>query len=937
MKEHKLAAIVFTDIVGYTSRMEKDEEHTMDLLKKQRDILFPLVEKYNGRVIKEIGDGLLMMFSSAVTAVRFAMEAQNRLDDDELTIRAGIHIGDVIFEDGDVFGSAVNIAARIEPLAPSGGICVSEDVHSQIRNKEDIKSVSIGRKNLKGVQGNMEIFRVIADYEESEERINVSIFRDIWNRKVVQVLLVYALFGGLLTWVISELVSKYFLSPHLVDLTRVILICLIPSVILISYFHGKKGVSKWKRVELIGMPLNLIITIGIVLLVFGNKDLGATTTSVKVENEEGEIIERVVPKSEYRKDLAIYNFTNSTNDTSLDYLQYALSILLEYDLNQDIYLLGRSATNYFSRIRQSGYPEVVDLPLKLMREIAEYFHLKYFLTGSFNKINGEYKIHCKIYETKYTNLISDFSLSDTNVFELIDKLSVKVKHDLGVPQTHIEETTDMPVGEIFTDSDEALKYFILSHEVNLMNNYSQGIKLLNKALETDPDFAFCYVKLTVYNVNLGLLDKALESTEIAMKNLSRLTDRHQFLVKYLYYLLRQQPDKVMAVAKMWVELYPDDLDARSILAMRYRIREMVDEAIEEYKAILKLDPERYNVLNTVGDLYLQKGVFDSAYKYYKQYAEMFPQQFESYKKLGDFYYTTGDPEKARENYNRASILADMNDKIDMQIDLALVDVYEGKMDDALNQYMEALSLSANSSDSAAVFESLQDFYSLKGQYDKAVEMYEKRIETTTKTFSPKDILVLRCFTNEVYFDAKQNEKGFKNLEYLEKSLEPPLDKMAWFGYMMAYVNIGETSKAREAMKIAEQHIERFGEEILTTFVLIAKARIEEKEKNFLKSTEYYRQALELRPTQYDIHREIASNYHEMKDFEKAREHIEIALEKGPYNPRSNYEAYLLFSELGKAQKAKEHLQRAVAIWKDADGDYELAAEANMELTKLSSR
>src|SRR5210317_441455 len=163
MKEHKLAAIVFTDIVGYTRRMESDEEGTMKLLSRQREIIFPIVKEFGGKVIKEIGDGLMMMFTSANRAVRFAIAVQEKIKDEELTIRAGIHSGDVIFEDGDVFGSAVNIAARIEPLAPAGGICISEDVRSQIRNQKNIHTVSIGKKDLKGVDGGMEIFSVVSE------------------------------------------------------------------------------------------------------------------------------------------------------------------------------------------------------------------------------------------------------------------------------------------------------------------------------------------------------------------------------------------------------------------------------------------------------------------------------------------------------------------------------------------------------------------------------------------------------------------------------------------------------------------------------------------------------------------------------------------------------------------------------------------------------
>ncbi len=167
MKDHKLAAIVFTDIVGYTKRMETDEAGTMKLLSRQREIIFPMVKEFGGEVIKEIGDGLMMMFTSANRAVRFAMAVQEKLKDEELTIRAGIHIGDVVFEDGDVFGSAVNIAARIEPLAPAGGICISKDVRSQIRNQGDILTVSIGSKELKGVDQAIEIFQIVSEITDS--------------------------------------------------------------------------------------------------------------------------------------------------------------------------------------------------------------------------------------------------------------------------------------------------------------------------------------------------------------------------------------------------------------------------------------------------------------------------------------------------------------------------------------------------------------------------------------------------------------------------------------------------------------------------------------------------------------------------------------------------------------------------------------------------
>ena len=160
----KLAAIIFTDIVNYTKTMERDEQFALDLLHKQREIMLPIIEQHNGKLLKEIGDGTLMMFDIAIEAVWCAVDIQKAVQPVEgLSLRIGVHIGDVVLEVNDVFGSGVNVASRIESLAPNGGICISEDVWRQIRNHGDFIVVSLGKKKLKGINYPIEIFNVIID------------------------------------------------------------------------------------------------------------------------------------------------------------------------------------------------------------------------------------------------------------------------------------------------------------------------------------------------------------------------------------------------------------------------------------------------------------------------------------------------------------------------------------------------------------------------------------------------------------------------------------------------------------------------------------------------------------------------------------------------------------------------------------------------------
>ena len=141
--------------------MSRDEQKAMQLLQKNRDIQNSLAEKHTGELLKEIGDGTLLCFHSAFDAVQCAVEIQKSCKDvPELVLRIGIHLGDVLFENGDVFGDGVNVASRIEPFAHAGGICISEQVFQMIQNKPGWKAEFIGEKKLKNVERPVGIYAI---------------------------------------------------------------------------------------------------------------------------------------------------------------------------------------------------------------------------------------------------------------------------------------------------------------------------------------------------------------------------------------------------------------------------------------------------------------------------------------------------------------------------------------------------------------------------------------------------------------------------------------------------------------------------------------------------------------------------------------------------------------------------------------------------------
>jgi TolB-like protein/class 3 adenylate cyclase len=160
MQHHRqLAAILFTDIVGYTSLMQRDEQGAVEAIKKHRMILESQVKNHQGEIIEYFGDGSLCIFSSATEAVRCAMQIQNEMKAEPvIPLRIGIHIGEIFFEDKRVMGDGVNLASRIQSLGEAGSVLFSKEIADKIRNHQEFKTESLGFFGLKNVDEPMEIF-----------------------------------------------------------------------------------------------------------------------------------------------------------------------------------------------------------------------------------------------------------------------------------------------------------------------------------------------------------------------------------------------------------------------------------------------------------------------------------------------------------------------------------------------------------------------------------------------------------------------------------------------------------------------------------------------------------------------------------------------------------------------------------------------------------
>jgi adenylate cyclase len=172
----RLAAVMFTDMVGFTAMGQKDEPLSLLLLESQRRLVRPLLQEHGGREVKTIGDAFLVEFPSALQGARCAYDVQKKVrefnlsrpEGEQIHLRVGLHLGDVVESEGDISGDTVNVASRIEALAPSDGVCLTRQVYDQIQNKFEPPLKNVGLRSLKNVSSPVEVFSMVMPWEKGE-------------------------------------------------------------------------------------------------------------------------------------------------------------------------------------------------------------------------------------------------------------------------------------------------------------------------------------------------------------------------------------------------------------------------------------------------------------------------------------------------------------------------------------------------------------------------------------------------------------------------------------------------------------------------------------------------------------------------------------------------------------------------------------------------
>lgn len=762
------------------------------------------------------------------------------------------------------------------------------------------------------------------------------VLQDLLSRRVPQILGLYL--GA--CWVIIEfvnfLVDCFALSPHLIVFSLVSLGSLIPTVLMLAYFHGSPGRNDWATAEKIGVPVNLLGAAVLVGFMFSDRHLGAATTTVLLETEEGRRIERVIPKTEFRKKVALFYFDNESGDRALEWLQAGLAFGLLMDLTQDLYIHFGDYERLHERLESAGYADGVGVPLTLKANLAQQLHRDYFIAGSFDRDGEDVTVTASVYETRRQKLLAQGTFTGDDVPSLIDEISVQVRRDLGIPDRHIEETPDLRVADLLSHSREAFRLLAESYDQLFRNDWDGLRDRMERAVEADPTSAFAHYFLSFAYLMFNRTEEAELEARRTMEYLYRLPEPWQYYVKLYYYeAIEPDADKRFAVAKMMVDLFPEDIDARTHLGGEYERRNQVDEAIAEYERVLELDPSQHEYLKRIGYAYRGAGHHDRALDYFQRYAEAQPGDYSSFQALADVYCSQGEYDRAESYYEQALIIDP--DNVEVLGRLGAVAFNMGRFARSLELAERALEAARSSQERAIAYRWLSNHYRSRHQMAKAIEYRELEWAEREKHM-PRPIVLANYVLSglDLYVSADRADRAFEILETAESELGPPFNVAIPAAYLDVYLALDDADRAEAELAEVEATVEETAAGWAMDDLLAARGWIHELRGEYGQAIESYERALELEPLDVSRHRFMGRSYRMLGRLAEAEAALATNLKVTPYDPASHYEIALVYADMGDEASALEHLRTAMQVLEDADPTCQTAQKVLTKLGELEA-
>jgi tetratricopeptide (TPR) repeat protein len=761
-------------------------------------------------------------------------------------------------------------------------------------------------------------------------------FQEIRHRRVLPAIGFYVGSCWVLVEIIDRLVERYLLSPYFTDIAFWGLYSLIPAVVLVAWTHGKPGKDETTTAEKVGVPVNIIATLGLLITVFGGKDLSATANMITVSNEQGIEETHYVPNESFRRRLTVFFFQNKSGNPDLDWLQYGITEVLTQDLSQSpfvsvIHPWANFGNGFYSRLKQAGFEDGLGVPRSLMSEITRDANRQYFIEGSIDQNADEFQITARIWNALTLEPVGDFSESAWDLYTAIERISNQLSEVLEIPASSGKMAKNLPLAETYGESLDALQSLVGALNSRLFENDLEASNaFLDTAIESDPGFAKGWVFKTINHLDMGDLPNAQEAIKNAQELDYRLPAQLRDDVKRINYRLTGQTDKMIAFLRMQVRL-KDDAVSHNQLALMLMGTGQLEEAKQEYLAALGKDA--LNIAIYLRLAVLEKGIgnMPGAIDYVEQYLAKSPEDVDAQVQLGDMLRDTGDLSAAQEHYLEASLLD--NNPVVPTLKLSLIAIRKGNENEARRLLEQAEGFAQTPQEKAQVRSVAVFIESRLGQMHAAIEQLNRMGDFLAETLPPFQI-ALSVYAPMVryYLDIGDTENARNAFNTSLTMVQPPLDQFMAFSEAAILVVEGELEAGEEALERGNAIIDQFKLEELRFQTDVINGFILRERGDYSGSIEAFQAALtriehsvlvgsDVNLIQPPLIATMALSQILNGELEAAQMTLDSGFEQDPSEPTLWLVKARYQFESGMFQLALASVHYALAIWKDADPDY----------------
>ncbi|MBS1138171.1 MAG: pknB 7, partial [Proteobacteria bacterium] len=533
----RLAAIMFTDMVSYSAVAGQNETLAMELLHEHRRLLRPVFARHSGQEIKTVGDAFLVEFMSAVQATECAVEIQTLLSERNATVEAnrriqvriGLHLGDVIHEQNDVFGDGVNIASRIQPFAEPGGVCVSEDVANQVRNKVRFPVVRLADSpHLKGVERPVQIFRIVLPWEQPPPMAAETA---------------------------APAAAHAAAAPGAVPARKTTLLRFVP------------------RSRALALSTLSILTV-------------AAVAAVVVWISSRKPVLSFAP----REWILIADFENQTGEAIFD---QSLSTAITVSMQQSQYANVLPRSRITTALRRMKKPADQKVDEAVGAEICQRERIRGLIVPGISRVGQKYALAARIVDPNTGDTVRSYmepAADQDQVLPRLDALAASIRRDLGESLASVQQSSK-ELRTVTTPSLEALKLFSDGVARWGRGDYNTAIQLYESAIKIDPDFAKAHAGLGTSYCSFVFNDrvKGKEHLDRALRLSDRVTERERQQIQIQYEDNLGSKQNALGLYRVYLQAYPDDTGYRYNYANSLRDEGQTQEATAQYQEVLRLD------------------------------------------------------------------------------------------------------------------------------------------------------------------------------------------------------------------------------------------------------------------------------------------------------------------------------------------------------------